>query len=163
MTRGPTMREDVRQINDRQIDDRQIVVPLFEEELSLARRQIVTGRVQISIVTREREELVDELLERERVEIERAPIGKFVDRAPEVRQEGDTFIVPVMEEVLVVERRLLLKEEVRVRRVRGATRHQERVKVRRQEVVLTRHPVTTQGAAGDPVAEVEEQTFRKEK
>ena len=144
-------------------DEREIVVPLLEEEISVARRQIVTGRARISIVTREHEELVNELLAHEQVEIERAPVGKFVDRAPEVRQEGDTFIVPVMEEVLVVERRLLLKEEVRVRRVRGAERYQERVKVRGQEVVLTRHPVTTQGAAGDPAAEVEEQKFRKEK
>lgn len=155
MTRGPEpmMRED----------DPQIVVPLLEEEISVAKRQLVTGRARISIVTREHQELVDELLAREHVEIERAPVGKFIDRAPQVRQEGDTLIVPVMEEVLVVERRLLLKEEVRVRRICEAERHQERVKVRRQEVVLTRHPVTTQEAAGDPAAEVEGQTFRKEK
>jgi uncharacterized protein (TIGR02271 family) len=151
MTREP-MREETGEI----------VVPLLEEEISVAKQQVVTGLARISTVTREREELVDELLTREQVEIERSPVGKFIDRAPEVRQEGDTLIVPVMEEVLVVERRLLLKEEVRVRRVREAERHQERVKVRRQEAVLT-HPVTTQGAAGDPAAEEQEQTFRKEK
>jgi stress response protein YsnF len=153
MTRELMMRED----------NAQVVVPLFEEKVSIGKRQIVTGRARIAIVTSEREELVDELLRREHVEIERMPVGRFVDHAPEVRQEGDTLIVPVMEEVLVVERRLLLKEEVRVRRVQEAERHQERVKVRRQEVVLTRHPVTTQVAAGDPAAEIEKQTFRKEK
>ena len=152
MTREP-MREETGEI----------VVPLLEEKISVTRQQVVTGRTRISTVTREREELVDELLTREQVEVERAPVGKFIDRAAEVRQEGDTLIVPVMEEVLVVERRLLLKEEVRVRRVREAERHQERVKVRRQEAVLTRHPVTTQGAAGDPAAKEQEQTFRKEK
>src|SRR5262245_27749386 len=130
MTGGPMMGEETGDI----------VVPLLEEEISVDKRRVVTGRTRISTVTREREELVDELLAREQVVVERAAVGKFVDRAPEVRQEGDTLIVPVMEEVLVVERRLFLKEEVRVRCVREAERHQERVKVRRQEVVLTRHP-----------------------
>jgi uncharacterized protein (TIGR02271 family) len=124
-----------------------ILIPLVAEEISVAKRQIVTGRVQVSTVTRERQELVDELLAREQVEIERVPVGRTVDEPPAVRAEGDTLIIPVVEEVLVVERRLLLKEEVHVRRVHTTERHQERVNLRRQEVVITRHPVTTERAA----------------
>src|SRR5262249_40610305 len=73
MTREP-MREETGEI----------VVPLLEEEISVAKQQVVTGRTRISTVTREREELVNELLMRERVEVERAPVGKFIDRPPEV-------------------------------------------------------------------------------
>lgn len=123
------------------------LIPLVAEELSVAKRQIVTGRVQVSTFTREREELVDELLAREQVEIERVPMGRTLDEPPAVRTEGDTLIIPVVEEILVVERRLLLKEEVRVRRVRATERHQERVSLRRQEAAITRHPATTEGAA----------------
>lgn len=36
--------------------------------------------------------------------------------APEIRTEGDVTIVPVLEEVLVVEKRLVLKEELHIRR-----------------------------------------------
>ena len=118
-------------------EDAPIVVPLLTEELSVAKQQVVTGRVQISTVTREEAALVNEMLASEHVEIERVPVGKAVDHAPAVREEGDTLIIPVVEEVLVVERRLLLKEEVRVRRVREEARHQERVNVRRQEVTVT--------------------------
>jgi uncharacterized protein (TIGR02271 family) len=137
------------------VDDGQVVIPLLAEEISVAKRRIVTGRVEIAIICREREELVDELLTREQVEIERTPVGTTVERAPEIREEGDTLVIPVVEEVLVVERRLFLKEEVRVRRVRGAERHQERVKVRRQDVVVTRHPVAIEEAAVSPAAGVE--------
>jgi uncharacterized protein (TIGR02271 family) len=142
-------------------DNTPIIVPLLAEELSVAKQQVVTGRVHIATVTREEAALVDEVLASERVEIERVPVGKTVDRAPGVREEGDTLIIPVVEEVLVVERRLLLKEEVRVRRVREVARHQERVSVRRQEATITRHPAK-EGAAAIQAAGVETQVPRKE-
>ena len=147
----------------READDSQIVIPLLAEEVSVAKRQIVTGRVEVATLCRKREELVDELLKHEEVEIERTPIGKIVEQAPCIREDGDTIIIPVVEEVLVVERRLLLKEEVRVRRVRGAERHQERVTVRRQDVVVTRHPLAKGGAAEGLAAEFETQPPKKEK
>src|SRR5215470_13837836 len=86
MTREPMMRED----------DSSIVVPLLTEELSVAKQQVVTGRVQISTVTREEAALVNEVLASEHVEIERVPVGKAVDHAPAVREEGDTLIIPVV-------------------------------------------------------------------
>jgi stress response protein YsnF len=122
-------------------DPQEIVVPLSEEQASIAKRRIVTGRVQVSRVTCEHEQLLDETLAREQVEVERTPIGKMVEVPPSVREEGDTIIIPIVEEILVVERRLLLKEEVRVRRVRSSESHRERVMLRRQEAILTRDPV----------------------
>lgn len=116
----------------------QEVVPVYAEEVSVAKRRVVTGQVKVGTVTKESEQLVEELLEHEHVEIERTPIGKQVDKAPPVREEGDTLIIPILEEIVVVERRLLLKEEVRVRRAREKQPYQERVVVRRQEAVITR-------------------------
>lgn len=118
----------------------EIVVPLFTEELSVSKRVVEKGRVQVSRTTREREELVNELLAQERVEVERTPIGKPIDAMPGIREEGDTIVVPVVEEVLVMERRLVLKEEVRIRRVHGRERHEERVTLRRHEVTIERLP-----------------------
>lgn len=133
----------------------EIVVPLHEEQASVAKRRIVTGRVQVSTVTREHEQLVDEVLAREEVEIERTPIGKRVAAVPGIREEGDTTVIPVVEEVLVVERHLVLKEEIRVRRVRRNESHRERVMLRRQEAFVTRSPVeqppTTASAVNEAV------------
>ena len=117
---------------------------LFAEELSVIKEKVETGRVRVSTRTHEREAAVDEDLTRERVEIETIPINLRIDSVPEVRQEGDTTIIPVVEEQLVVERRLMLKEEVRIKRVRLTERHQEKVKLRYQEAVVTRQVVTRQ-------------------
>jgi stress response protein YsnF len=84
---------------------------------------------------------VDELLERERVEVERVAIDKPIDRMPSVREDGDCLIFPVVEEVLKIERVLVLKEEVRLRRVKGTERYQERVTLRKQEAVVNRLPI----------------------
>jgi uncharacterized protein (TIGR02271 family) len=112
---------------------------LAAEELAVAKEKVETGRVRVSIRTHEREALIDESLARERIEIETVPVGLRIDAVPEVRQECNTTIVPVVEEVLVVERHLILKEEIRIKRVRTTERHQEKVILRHQEVVVTRH------------------------
>jgi uncharacterized protein (TIGR02271 family) len=114
---------------------------LAAEELSVSKETVETGRVHVATRTREREALIDENLARERVEIETVPIGLRIDAVPRVRQEGDTTIIPIVEETLVVERRLVLKEEVRIRRVRTTEQHKETVMLRYQEAVVTRHPV----------------------
>src|SRR6185437_1597136 len=112
--------------------------PLFAEELVVSKQAIETGRVQIARLTRERHQLIDEPLARVTAEIERTPIGKYVEAVPPLREEGDTIVVPVVEEVLVLERRLLLKEEIRIRKVRSTERHRESVALRYQEAVVTR-------------------------
>jgi uncharacterized protein (TIGR02271 family) len=116
---------------------------LLAEQLSVDRCEIETGRVRVSTGTREHEELVDVPLARQRVEVTHVPIGRAVETIPAIRQEGDTTIVPVVEEILVIERRLMLKEELHVTRVRTTERHQERVNLRHQEAIITRIPTAT--------------------
>jgi len=139
-------------------DQDQIVVPLHAEEVSVAKQKVVTGGVRVATVTRQHEQLVEELLEREHVEVERAAIGRPVNKAPPVREEGDTLVIPIVEEVAVVERRLVLKEEVRIRRKRETQPYQERVVVRKQEAVITNLDEPKQAAAisatkAEPTAE----------
>jgi stress response protein YsnF len=77
---------------------------------------------------------------------------------PAIREEGDTIVIPIVEEVLVVERRLFLKEEVRVRRVSSTERHQESVTLRHHEAVVTRLPAEppAAGEATETGARVEQ-------
>jgi stress response protein YsnF len=117
------------------------VLPLLAEEVAVTKRVVETGRVQVARITHEREQLIDELLAQQTADIERVRIGQPVDTMPAVREEGDTVVIPIVEEVLVVERRLFLKEEVRVRRVHSTQRHQESVTLRHHEAVVTRLPV----------------------
>jgi uncharacterized protein (TIGR02271 family) len=125
---------------DEQDPPEPVIIPLHAEQVSIGKRQVVTGRVGVSTVTRSREELVEQLLSKERVEIERVSIGQVVQEVPQVREEGDVTIIPVVEETVFVERRLVLKEEVRIRRIHETQNYRECVVLRSQEAVITRVP-----------------------
>ena len=157
-------------VQSRTEDDRapdktgETVIPLLAEEVAIAKQVVETGRVQVSRVTHEQEQLIDELLAHETVEIDRTPIGRQIDAMPAVRDEGDTIVIPIVEEVLVIERRLLLKEEVQVRvwRVRSTERHQESVILRHHEAVVTHLPVEPPAAGAGPDASTKSQQSKQE-
>jgi len=155
-------------VQSRTEDDRapeetgETALPLLAEEVVVSKQVVETGRVQVARITHEREQLIDELLTHETVEIDRTPIGRQVDRVPPIIDEGDTVVIPIVEEVLVVERRLLLKEEVRVRRVHSTERHQESVTLRHHEAVVTRLPVEPPAVGVDPDASTKSQQSKQE-
>ena len=121
------------------------VIALHSEDLVVAKRVVERSTVRVATVTRTYDRLVEEELTHRRVEIVHVPMGYFVDAVPSVREEGDLTIMPVVEEVVIVERRLLLKEEVHIRRIRQTEQHVETVALRRQEAVITRTPIVTVG------------------
>lgn len=114
------------------------VLQLHAEQVEIGRHRRETGHVTVSTVTRTHDHLVDELLASERVDVEHVAIDRMVDEMPAVREEGDTIIIPVVEEVVVVERRLMLRKEVRITRVRSVHHHHEVVQLRSQEAVVSR-------------------------
>ena len=155
--------ESPRSEDDRTTTDQagEAVIPLLAEEVTVSKQTVETGRVQVSRITHEREQLIDELLAHEAVEIDRIPIDRRIDTMPSIREEGDTVVIPIVEEVLVIERRLLLKEEVRVRRVRATERHRESVSLRYHEAVVTRLPVEPPAAGESPEASAKPQQSKE--
>jgi uncharacterized protein (TIGR02271 family) len=118
------------------IDDSKLT--LLAEELSVGKEAAETGRVRVSKQTHTREVAVDEDLLRESAEIETVPIGRRIFEMPYVRHEDETIIVPIVEEILHTERRLILKEEVRITRRKTTEQFHDRVTLRYQEAVVTR-------------------------
>jgi len=114
------------------------VIPVVAEELQVGRQVVETGRVRVTKVVHEDQETVDQPTVTEEVVVERVPVNQFVEAAPAPRQEGETLVLPVLEEVVVVQRKLLLKEEVRVTKRRTESRQQQTVSVRREEVKIER-------------------------
>jgi uncharacterized protein (TIGR02271 family) len=94
--------------------------------------------VVVHVVPRVQTEVVDVPLAEEEVAVERVPVNRFVSAVQPVRQDGDVTVVPVYEEVLVVERRLMLKEEVRVRRQRRVRHERQEVELRTEDVQVMR-------------------------
>ena len=91
-------------------------IPLVEERLSIGKRSVEAGRVRVRVTVDERQETVTEPLQRDDVQVERVPRNERLTEMPHVRLEGSTTIIPVVEEVLVVEKALVLVEEIHVRR-----------------------------------------------
>ena len=100
------------------------------EELHVTRRIVDRGGIRVRIGVEERDESIDVLLREQSIEVTRVPVGRVVTTAPEQRQEGDTLVIPILEEVLVIERRLVLKEEIRVRRTEQNRPAHETARVR---------------------------------
>ncbi|MEP0548995.1 MAG: YsnF/AvaK domain-containing protein [Rhodothermales bacterium] len=113
-------------------------VPIVEERLNVSKRVRETGRVRITKHVETRQEVVDEPLLREEVEVERVAVDRYIDAPVPVRSEGDTTIVPVFEEVLVVEKKLLLKEELHITKRRTERRQPQDVTLRSERVEVER-------------------------
>ena len=126
-------------------------IPIVEEELRLDKRETVTGRVRVRTEIDTVEELARASLESETVEVQRVPIDRMVDVAPTVRTEGDVTIVPIFEEVMVVEKRLVLKEELHIRRRRTSKDVEIPVTLRKERAVVERLPAGDSGDS-DPSA-----------
>jgi len=111
-------------------------LPVVAERVAVHKRRVVTGTVRLRKIVRERTVDVDEPLLREDVVIERVPVGRIVDASMAPRREGDTLVLPVMEEVLVTRWRLV--EEIRVRVRRSVERRPRAVRLRREEMQIER-------------------------
>ena len=111
---------------------------LAEEVATLSKRDVGTATVEVRTATDTFEEIVRDVLRAEHVEVSRVTIDREVDVAPKIRTEGDLTIVPILEEVLIVEKRLVLKEEVHIRRLVRMENVETPVTLRRQRAVVER-------------------------
>jgi uncharacterized protein (TIGR02271 family) len=118
-------------------------IPLVEERLEVGKRQVESGRVKVRVAVDSHEAIVPAELRHDEVEIRRVPRNVAVTELPAVRLEGDTTVIPVLEEQLVVEKRLVLVEEIHVLR-RARTKVEEIPVVLRSE----RAEIEREGAQG---------------
>jgi uncharacterized protein (TIGR02271 family) len=133
-------------VTERLKQDRE-TVPVVEEQPFIVKRRKLTGGVRVRTIVHEDEEVIDEPLVSEDVEVERVPLDRWVEGPVPVRQEGDTTIVTLVEEEVVVERRLRATEEVRITKRRLVEHNPQSVTLRREEAVLER--LDAAGASDD--------------
>ncbi len=115
-----------------------LVLEVVEERLAVGKVRVAGATVRVSTTTEVVEETAEVELDRYRVEITRVPIGKTVETAPLAPVEGDTTIVPVLEERFVVVKQLFLAEELHIRHVVEREVVREPVRLRRQHATVER-------------------------
>lgn len=113
-------------------------IPLVEERVSVAKREVETGRYRIRVSVGERQDTIPVELAHDEVDIERVPMNREVTQLPSVRLEGSTTIIPVVEEVVVVEKKLVLVEEIHVRRKSTTQTENIPVTIRSEQVAIDR-------------------------
>jgi uncharacterized protein (TIGR02271 family) len=120
-------------------DARGLVIPVVEERLEVSRERVETGRVRITKSVEAREVVVDDPLKRESVRVEHVPINQVVTGAvPQVREEGDVTVIPILEERVVTRTELVLVEEVRIHRDHSEYHDPQRVTLRKEAVAVER-------------------------
>ena len=119
------------------VGEETIVIPLVEEVLTVGKRIVETGRTQLRKTVEERQETIALPHVYHEAEIIHVPINQIVEgEAPAIRQEGDTLIVPLLEEVTVLVTRLMLREEVHIISRRRDETTTETVSLRREAVTV---------------------------
>jgi stress response protein YsnF len=129
-----------------------LVVPVHQEEILLGTKQVETGggvRVEKTVV--EHPQIIDESLRREEIEVRHVPVNRIVHAAdvPTSRYEGDTLIVPVLEEIVVIEKRLRIKEELHISKIVRTEPHSETVMLKSEEVSIHRFDERRNNAPGE--------------
>jgi uncharacterized protein (TIGR02271 family) len=113
-------------------------IPLVEERVQISKRQVETGRLRVRVTVGEREEAVPVSLDHDEVEVRRVPRGIPLASIPSVRIEGNVTVIPVVEEVAVVEKRLMLIEEIHVRRKTVTATEHVPVRLRAEQAEVER-------------------------
>jgi uncharacterized protein (TIGR02271 family) len=113
-------------------------IPLVEERVSVEKREVETGRYRIKVRVEKRQDMVPAELSHDEVEIERIPMNQTLTQLPSVRLEGSTTVIPVVEEVVVMEKKLVLVEEIHVRRKTNVRTEQIPVTLRAEQADIER-------------------------
>jgi uncharacterized protein (TIGR02271 family) len=123
------------------------VVPVIQEQIMVGKRMVETATVEVKKTVTEGPEPVHVVVAHDETSVERVPVNRFVDKTPEIRYDGDTMIIPVMKEVAVVEKKLMLVEELHVTKRAVQTQETEYITVRREHLEVTRTPIDEGQAA----------------
>lgn len=112
---------------------------LLEEVLRVGKREVETGRVRVSVLTDTEQRAVAETLRSRRVDVRRVTLGRHLasgEAMPQSHMDGDELVVPIVEEMLVVEKRLVVTEELRIRVLHTEEQVERTVPLRRQRAVV---------------------------
>lgn len=115
------------------------VIPVIEEQVHVDKEVVETGSVYIYKDVHEEEVSVDLPYSHEEVEIERVPVNEYAEGTPPpIRYEGEKMIIPVLKEVLVVEKRIMVVEELHITKRRIENKETQKINLRREEIKVDR-------------------------
>ena len=124
---------------DQPLREDHIVVPLVEEQLQVEKQWKEAGAALIKKSVETVTEEIPVELAHEEVEVQRVAVNRVLAEGESAapRQEGDTLIIPVIEEEVVVLKRRVVREELRVTKQRLVRQETIRDTVRKERINLS--------------------------
>lgn len=119
----------------------EVVIPIVEEYVHIGKREVDGDRLRVTTRTDLVEEHVSETLRTDAVKVTRVPVNRTLttgEPAPAIRTEGNVTIIPVIEEIVVMEKRFVLKEEIHILRDVTTETVEVPVMLRKQRAVIER-------------------------
>jgi uncharacterized protein (TIGR02271 family) len=136
--------------------DNDVVVPVVNEELHADAVPVQTGGVRVTKHIEGHDEILEQELRKGRVEVKRVKTDRVVDGPQPIQRFGNTLVVPVVSEVLHVEKRWVLTEEIHLTQIEERETTQETVRVNREQAEVERFDKT-----GNIVAKVDREVERE--
>jgi uncharacterized protein (TIGR02271 family) len=114
-------------------------IPIIQEEVQITKDVVESGSVRISKSVHEVEEMYNIPISYEEHDVQRITLNQLIDTAPPaIRYEGDTMIIPILREEVVVQKRLVLVEEVHVTKRQVEKTIQQPVTLLKEELNVER-------------------------
>ena len=127
--------------NEQPNSEESIAIPVIKEFLKVDKKIVETGKIHI------KKRIVNEVkdinipLQSESYEVERIPVkNNLFDEPPQVRNEGNKMIIPVVKEVLEIKKRYEVTEEIHVTKTLTVTPYTEKVTLKEEKVSVEREP-----------------------
>ncbi len=115
------------------------VIPVTQEFVTITKEVVETGKVHIHKTVTEEEVTVNLPLIQEGYQVERRPGSKeLLTQHPSIRHEGENMIIPVVREVLIVEKRYEVLEEVHVIKTKTEVPHMQQITLLKESVDIQR-------------------------
>lgn len=127
-----------------------VIVPVVSEELHADAVPVVTGGVRVTKRVHTHDEVLEQQLRQSHAEVKRVKTNRVVDGPQPVQRVGKTLIIPVVSEVLHVEKQWVVTEEIHVTQTEETETVQQTVPVHHEEVQIERLD-----KSGNPVSTVE--------
>lgn len=114
---------------------------VIHEQVQVDKKVVETGVVQIIKRVSEDRQTVNLPTSREEITVERIARNQYVETPPSIRYEGDTMIIPVLQEVIITQKKILLVEEVYVTKHQVHEHKSEEIILRKEDVIIERIPI----------------------
>jgi uncharacterized protein (TIGR02271 family) len=136
--------------------DNELVVPVLNEELHADAIPVQTGGVRVTKHVQGHDEILEQELRKGRVEVKRVKTERVVHGPQPVQRVGNTLVVPIVSEVLHVEKRWVVTEEIHLTQVEERETVQQTVTVNREQADVQRVDET-----GKVVSTIDPETERE--